>query len=177
MCSIKAVAMCLQGKGTFHWNQFLFIALPTFNNFSPIKAGRIAWAKIEWTFANILQIPVHRCSHEWRGKKNSQGSRVHVQAPRHTHTHTHSYTWFPCPHMSPGCGSTDSCAHQYSDTCAKIHTWNSASIPVMCVFVLAHVQMDSPMEKVCFIPFSYKHHHGKVQWTAPQYWQVQPSFE
>lgn len=49
MCSIKAVAMCLQGKGTFHWNQFLFIALPAFNSFIPIKAGRVAGAKMEWS--------------------------------------------------------------------------------------------------------------------------------
>lgn len=37
--------MCLQGKETFHWNQFLFIALPTVNNFFPLKAGRIARAE------------------------------------------------------------------------------------------------------------------------------------
>lgn len=61
MCSIKAVAKCLQGKGTFHWNPFLFIALPTVNNFSPIKAGRIAQAKMGQTFVNVLQIPVRIC--------------------------------------------------------------------------------------------------------------------
>lgn len=130
MCSIKAVAMCLQGKGTFHWNQFLFIALPTFNNFSPIKAGRINEQKIAWTSANVLQIPVHIRSYRWRENKNRQG---HMCTFAHTYTHTH----FPCPHMCPGYRSPYNYIHKCSGACAKTHSWTHAHIPAMHIFTLA----------------------------------------
>lgn len=39
MCCIKAVAMCLQGKGGLYRNLVLFIIWPTLHKFSPRKMG------------------------------------------------------------------------------------------------------------------------------------------
>ena len=58
-------------------------------------------------------------------QKSDEG---HVHMFTHTHTHTHTPTCFPCPHMSPGCGSTYDCAmnaqmhiQKYTDETVHIH--------------------------------------------------------
>lgn len=120
MCSIKAGAMCLQGKGTFHWNQFLFIALPTVNNFSPLKAGRVAWAKR----IHSCKCAAATCTRmQPRAMWKEKVTRVTCT---YSHTHTRAFRVHTCPlaveaHMTvqwtPRCTCRNTQLKQYIYTC------------------------------------------------------------
>lgn len=117
--SIKAVAMCLQGKETSHWNQFLFIALPTVNNFFPLKAGRIAGAERMDTCKCAAAICL--CV-QLRAMWKEKLTRIRYTCS-HIHTHALVHT---CPlaveaHMTVKWTPRGMCRHtqlkQYTHTC------------------------------------------------------------
>ena len=148
MCSIKAVAMCLQGKGTFHWNQFLFIALPTVNNFSPLKAGRIAWAKENGQLQMCCSYLHMYAAMSDVEQKSDEG---HVHMFTHTHTHTHPDMLSMSTHV-PWLWKHIWLCNECPDAHTEIHRWNSTYTPVMYTSYLLNtgVQMDSPMHRDAF---------------------------
>lgn len=149
------------GQGNIPLKSVSLYCIANIEQFLPHKGRQNSMSK------NRMDICVCRYLHIYAamGDVEIKIHRGHVCMFTHLDTHMHIHTHTSHVHTCPLAVEAHTILHTNTQMHVQKYTAATVHIHLRCTYSYLHntcVQMDSPME-MCFSPFSYKCHHGKLQ--------------